>query len=366
MSIKIRSITGVFFFVGLFLLALSATYFITIYKRVVVENKSSTKITPLPTPTPDPLRIRNILLLGYAGGDHDGATLTDTIILLRIYPRDQKIKLISIPRDLWVQIPISKGNFENFKINHAFAIGLDNIKYPDKEEQYKSLYGAGMLVRETVSKAIGILPENFIAINFDGFRSIVDSLGGVTVNVPFSFEDKFYPIKGLEKDSCGKSEDDIKALTATMSGDLLEKEFTCRYETIDFHKGNTKMDGETALKFVRSRHSDTNGNDFGRALRQQAFLIGIKNKILNIGSVPKIITLANTLSKNVLTDIDFKTAFQIFSEQETLSDFKIETLSLTTDNVLEESKSSDGQYILIPKEGENNWTGVQKFIQENI
>ena len=318
------------------------------------------------TPTPDPLRIRNILLLGYAGGDHDGATLTDTIILARIYPKDQKIKLISIPRDIWVQIPISKDDSQNFKINHAFAIGLDNKKYPDKEEKYKSLYGAGLMAREAVAKVTGIMPENFVAINFNGFKSIVDNLGGVTVNVPFSFEDKFYPITGLEKDTCGKSDEEVEALTATMSGDLLEEEFTCRYETLDFTKGSTTMDGETALKFVRSRHSETNGNDFGRALRQQAFLVGVKNKLLKIGSIPKIITLANSLSKNVMTDIDFKTAFQILNEQETLTDFTIEPLSLTTDNVLMEGQSSDGQYILTSKDGENNWSSVQQFIHDNI
>jgi anionic cell wall polymer biosynthesis LytR-Cps2A-Psr (LCP) family protein len=170
----------------------------------------------------------------------------------------------------------------------------------------------------------------------------------------------------MEKDTCGKDETEMKAVMATMSGDLLEKEFTCRYETIKFTKGKTTFDGETALKFVRSRHSDTNGNDFGRALRQQAFIVGIKNKLLKIGSITKIVTLANTLSKNVLTDIDFKTAFQILSEQETLSDFKIETLSLTTDNILQESKSQDGQYILTSKEGENIWTSVQKYIQDNV
>ena len=86
---KSKVFTRLFFFLGLFLLALSAGYFFTIYKRIVVKNDAQVETTPFPTPTPDPLRIRNILLLGYAGGDHDGATLTDTIILARIYPKDQ-------------------------------------------------------------------------------------------------------------------------------------------------------------------------------------------------------------------------------------------------------------------------------------
>ena len=109
---------------------------------------------------------------------------------------------------------------------------------------------------------------------------------------------------------------------------LLAKEFTCRYETLNFQKGYAALDGETALKFVRSRHSDINGNDFGRALRQQAFLIGVKNKLLKIGSIPKILTSVNTLSKNILTDVDVKTALEIASEQETLSDFEIKSLKI--------------------------------------
>ena len=367
MKKKRRLFIKLLFLCGLFFIALSVTYFTVIYKNVVVKNPySSVKTTPAPTPTPDPLRIRNILLLGYAGGDHDGATLTDTIILARIYPKDKKIKLISIPRDIWVPIPVTNESTQSFKINHAFAIGLDDKKYPDKDNIYKGLFGAGTLARSMVSIVTGIMPENFIAINFNGFKAIVDNLGGVEVNIPFTFEDKYYPIKGLEKDTCGKDDTEMKALQATLSGQLLEEEFTCRFETLKFEKGKTILDGETALKFVRSRHSDINGNDFGRAVRQQAFLVGVKNKLLKTGSIPKLITLVNTLSKNVLTDIDLKTALQIVSEQVTLSDLKIETITLTTDNVLMESQSSDIQFILIPKEGEGNWDGIQKYIQDNI
>lgn len=348
------------------MLALTIGYFFTIYKKIVVTSPKSATTTPSPTPTPDPLRIRNILLLGYAGGDHDGATLTDTIILARIYPKENKIKLISIPRDIWVPVPITKDSTQNFKINHAFAIGLDDKKYPNKADEYKGLAGAGALAKLEVATVTGLTPENFVAVNFSGFQSIVDSIGGVTVNIPLTFEDKYYPVKGLENETCGKDEAEIKALTATLSGQLLEKEFTCRYETIKFVKGSTTMDGETALKFVRSRHSDVNGSDFGRSLRQQAFLVGVKNKLLKLGSIPKIISLINTASKNVITDIDLKKGFELFNEQEGLSDIKIEMLSLTTDNVLIESTSADHQYILIPKAGDGNWDEVHKFIQDNI
>ena len=140
---KFNILNKIFLLAGLFLVSLSITYFVLIYNNIVVSKPNIINSTPSPTPTPDPLRIRNVLLLGYAGGDHDGATLTDTIMLARIYPKENKILLISIPRDIWVEIPISKNESEHFKINHAFAIGLDDKKYSDKDEQYKGLYGAG-------------------------------------------------------------------------------------------------------------------------------------------------------------------------------------------------------------------------------
>ncbi len=358
--------TKILLFLGLFIISASGAYIIKTYSRVVVKEIKNPSTTPAPTPTPDPLRIRNILLLGYAGGNHDGTYLTDTIIVARIYPKENKIKLISIPRDLWIKIPVTKENTQYFKLNHAFAVGLDDKKYPDKNDSYRGIYGAGLLARESVAQVIGIMPENFIAIDFNGFQKIVDSLGGIEIYIPYSFEDKYYPIKGLEDDLCGKSEEEMDALHATMSGQLLEKEFTCRFETLKFQKGKAVMDGTTALKFVRSRHSDINGSDFGRALRQQAFLIAIKNELLDIGSVGKFIASINTLSKNVTTDIDLSTAFEIYKEQENLTDFDIETISLTTDNVLVEGFSTDRQYILTSKEGEGNWESVHTFIQENI
>ncbi|OGM12992.1 hypothetical protein A3A76_01365 [Candidatus Woesebacteria bacterium RIFCSPLOWO2_01_FULL_39_23] len=342
-------------------------YLITIYKRVVVNQPNvitilNTKITPSPTPTPDPLAPRNILLLGYAGGDHEGATLTDTLIIAHIVPKENNITLISIPRDLFVPLQVETEKEEKFKINHAFAIGLDDKKYPNKPPQYKGLAGGGALAKDTVSKVTGLPIDNYIAISFEGFKNIITILGGVEVNIPYAFEDKFYPITGKEKDTCGKSDDNLKIIQATMSGQLLEQQFTCRFETINYAKGKTLLDAENALKFVRSRHSETNGNDFGRSLRQQALIIAIKNKILRISSIPKIAPIINSFSRNVMTDIDIKTAIGLLEEKGKMNDVIIKSVSLSTDNVLKEAVSSDRQYILLPKDGEENWQQIHDFI----
>ena len=84
-----------------------------------------------PTPTPTPARNDiNVLLLGYGGGQHDGAYLTDSIILANINHDSKKITLVSIPRDLWVSIPVSSQESIFGKINSAYAIGIDDNQYP--------------------------------------------------------------------------------------------------------------------------------------------------------------------------------------------------------------------------------------------
>ena len=223
------------------------------------------------------------------------------------------------------------------------------------------------MAKNLVKEITNLKVDNFISINFEGFKKIINILGGIEVNVPYSFKDEYYPIKGLENDPCDKTEEEIKALTATMSSYLLEHEFKCRYETIEFKKGGPQvLDAETALKFVRSRHSNENGGDFQRALRQQALISGIKDKLIRINSIPKLVSLINVLADNVQTDIDIKTALNLLAKQEDINDIKIKSLVLTTDNVLREGVSQDGQYILLPKNAEGDWSQVHKFIQENL
>ncbi len=363
---KRKIIATTLILLGLFALSALASYIFFIYKRIYVPGPTP-PLTPIftPTPTPDPFSPVSILLLGYGGPGHEGGTLSDTMIVAHIVPREKKVFLISIPRDLWVPIPMKNGT-KNFKINHAFSIGLDDHRYPDKLPQYSGMPGAGLLSKEMATMVTGLPIQYFVAVNFEGFKNIVDSLGGVVVNIPYSFKDEFYPIKGKENDLCGLTEDQLKMIHATLSGQLLEQQFKCRYETLEFTKGPMLMDGETALKFVRSRHSSVNGSDFGRSIRQQAFLIAVKDKLLRVGSIPKIITIINNISKNLQTDIDFGSMLKFTETGLEISDFEMKTISLNTDNVLDETISPDRQYILIPKSGEEKWDEIHKFIASEI
>ena len=363
-----KKIITVSYLLLLFVVSFSAAYFIGIYNNVHVSSKTfeiKSSLNLNPTPTPDPLGPKNILLLGYGGLEHDGSLLTDTVIVAHIVPKESRVTLISIPRDLWVPLPIKSSEEKYFKINHAYAIGVDSRNYPDKDDYYKGEAGGGNMAKYAISYATGLEINNFISIDFSGFKNSIDYLGGIDINIPYSFEDPYYPVKGLENETCGKSDEEIKSLSATMSGELLEKEFPCRYETLNFTKGRTHLDGETTLKFVRSRHSEVGGSDFGRALRQQAFIIALKDKILSYKSLPKIIPLFTKLSKYTLTDIDLLTVFDLMGDVD-FENIEIKTISLNTDNVLKEDISPDHQYILLPKEGNGDWSKVHGYIKTDL
>src|SRR5579872_4754163 len=92
----------------------------------------------------------NILLLGYGGGTHDGAYLTDSMVVVHIDPSKQKTTLISIPRDIWVTIPTNGDSGSHWKINAAYELGLDDAGYPNKQPQFKGQAGGGNLVKYVV------------------------------------------------------------------------------------------------------------------------------------------------------------------------------------------------------------------------
>lgn len=350
---------------ALILIGILAAYFN--YSRMVVKSNKPkaevTDISPTATPTPDPLAPYSILLLGYGGGTHDGGLLTDSIMLAQIRPHDEEVRLISIPRDLWVPIPISEEESENRKINEAYAVGFDDKKYQNKKVEFTGEAGGGEMAKYVVGQITGIKPDYFAAIDFDGFTKIIDSLGGIDVKINQTFDDPYYPIEELKNDTCGKSEEEMVALEATMSGDKLEQQYTCRYENLHFDKGIQHMDGTTALKYSRSRHSSINGGDFNRAERQKLVVAAIRDKIISIGFIPKIMPTIQTLTRHITTDVDFVTMSELITKISEVADYKIVSIALTDDNVLENARASTGQAILSPKRGENDFSEVQEFIE---
>lgn len=348
---------------GLVLIGL-IVFYLRYNQMVVRPNKDINQlITPTATPTPDPLAAYSILLLGYGGGKHEGGLLTDSIMLAKIDPRAQEISLISIPRDLWVPMPINGDEYIYKKINEAYAIGSDDKKYPSKKVEYTGNAGGGEMAKKVIENVVGFKIDYFASIDFDGFIKIIDILGGVDVKIIRTFEDPFYPIEENINDTCGKSEEEMKALEATMSGEKLEQQYLCRYENLHFEKGIQHLDGKTALKFARSRHSTNDGGDFNRANRQKLVLTAIKDKVINISFVSKIIPTIQTLTRHIKTDIDISTMTELVAKIPEISKYEIISINLTDQNVLKNSVASTKQFILTPNSGENNWNEVRLFIQ---
>lgn len=190
----------------------------------------------------------NILILGISGGNHEGPNLSDSIIVANYNFKTNRLITISVPRDIW------SDSLED-KINSAYAYG-----------EAKEKGGGLKLAKAEISSVIGQPISYAVVINFDEFEKLINFLGGIDVNVERSFVDNKFPIAGKENDLC--------------NGDL---EYKCRWEKIIFHKGIIHMDGETALKFVRSRNAEgEEGSDFARGKRQQKVIEAVKNKIINI------------------------------------------------------------------------------------
>jgi LCP family protein required for cell wall assembly len=273
--------------------------------------------------------------MGYGGGSHDGGSLTDSIILAQVLPHFQKILLFSIPRDLWVN---------NNKINYA---------YPS---------GGGELSKQTVSQITGLPVDYYLAMDFSGFTKVIDQLGGIDLKITQPFSDPFYPLDIGATDLCGKTPEQILALESTMSGDKLDQQFTCRYEQLVFNVGTTHLDGATALKFARSRHSPVGGGDFNRGNRQRQVIMAIRDKVVSLNIFTKIIPIIKTLSYHLHTDISIATIEKYLLRASEFASYPVESYSFTDKNVLMITKSATGQSILVPTSGIDQFQDIQSFV----
>lgn len=180
-----------------------------------------------------------------------------------------------------------------------------------------------------------------------------------------SFDDVEYPVDGKEEDTCG-----LDAVKFEEAEKIATEEpvlaFPCRYEHLHFDAGLTHMDGSTALKYVRSRHSEQDGGDFGRAARQQRFLEAVKQKVLSVGFIPKILPLMDELDENMRTDIPLEVLQKLLKEASRGDEYKIDSMVLSDKKYIMESFSSDRQYILISTGGIDRWENVHKWVQTTL
>lgn len=352
--------------------------------------------TPIPTklfgqkPKPEKNQF-SIVLLGYAGSNHAGTYLTDTMIVMHVDSKKKKALIISLPRDLWVKLPTKSGDDFHSKINTVYETELYPNDFPDLNTKLAGTKSDAELTKFILGQITGLEIDNYVSIDFASFTKAIDILGGVEVNVLKSFADEKYPVEGKEKDLCGKDEQ-FKQIepylndpTASAEGkEKLLKEkpeldellrnatdsphlaFPCRYETIQFEAGLQHMDGITALKFARSRQSSQDGGDFARARRQQQILEAARSKVLSVGFVAKLPSLLDEMKNHIKTDVSPDQIKRFLKEAPSVKDYELTSIVLSDQNVLTADRSDQGQYILVPEEGIDNWKGVQEFIKDNI
>jgi LCP family protein required for cell wall assembly len=316
----------------------------------------------------------NVLLLGLAGGSHEGTLLTDSIIIASYNQKNHDVTLISIPRDLWLD------NIKE-KVNAAYEIGREpknggnGLKYAE----------------DKIDDILGIPIHYGVRIDFAGFSKAIDEVGGIDVKVERTFDDYEYPITGKEDDMCGYqdtfqdlSEDQAKTFNVPsgkthvyidpggkVSTDSATLKFDCRFEHLHFNKGMQHLDGTTALKFVRSRHAlGAEGTDFARSKRQQLVIEAAREKILSaqtLANPVKITGLMNDLGKSLETDIPLDKVGDFYNMAKDLNqtnNIVLGDLGNGQSVLINPPISEYGQWVLIPPNGD--FTQIQSYIKKQL
>jgi LCP family protein required for cell wall assembly len=210
-----------------------------------------------------------VLLMGVDNRPDEPVARTDTIIVLTLNPKTGAAGMLSIPRDALVRVSALN---DTVKINTVHVYGETN----------KFSGGGPELLRQTISELIGYPIDYYVRLNFDGFRQIVDLVGGIDIDVAKDIRDDLYPDENYG------------------------------YDPLFIPAGRHHMDGALALKYARTRHEDS---DYARAARQQQVIMALKDKLVQPGQLasllPRIPGLAMALANSVKTDMPIDKAIAL-------------------------------------------------------
>jgi polyisoprenyl-teichoic acid--peptidoglycan teichoic acid transferase len=229
--------------------------------------ESEPAVGPTPPPWDGANRV-NMLIMGLDYRDWEageGPPRTDTMILLTVDPVNRTAGMLSVPRDLWVNIP----GFDYGRINTAYQLG----------EAYKMVGGGPQIASDTVEELLGVNIDYYAQIDFGAFIRFIDEIGGVEVDIT----------EDLKLDPLGDG--NIKRIKP----------------------GHYNLPGELALAYVRLRK--TEGGDFDRSERQQQVILSIRNRILEYDMLPLLISKApelyGDLSAGVHTNLNLDDAIKL-------------------------------------------------------
>ncbi len=245
----------------------------------------------------------NVLLMGVDSRDKqvEGANRSDVVTLVSIDPGNHTAAIFSIPRDLYVPLP---GLNEQNRINTAYFWG-----------EYNKLLGGGPgYAEKTIEYNFGIPLQRYAVIDFAGFKQVIDAIGGVDIDVPSKIVDNAYPT-----DDYG-------------------------IERLVIPAGHLHMDGDLALKYVRTRHPDS---DFGRLQRQQQVLLAIRDKALSIGSIDKVPEALNALGDSLITDFTLPELLTLARKWAAIPRENIHTYRID-ETMVQPWVTPDGGQVLLP------------------
>jgi polyisoprenyl-teichoic acid--peptidoglycan teichoic acid transferase len=261
---------------------------------------------PYPLPEEEPNRY-DVLIMGMRGEDEeiqDGKWLTDTMILVSFDRNTGRASMVSIPRDLYVDIFVPE-------FSHAF-----HLKGKMNEVYIRGAANGGgiKLTKQVVSKITGVYVDKAVVFDFQAFKDIVDTLGGVDIHLSQPF---------VEPEQWGYP--------------------------FELPEGDNHLDGQDALYYVRSRFSTS---DFDRARRQQQVIKAMKNRAFNLGVLANPVTVSglfNDLRGNVRTDLQLWEIKDAVTIANSIGDSSVSAHVLTTENVLYETILDDIGYVLLPR-----------------
>ena len=261
----------------------------------------------------------NILALGRPGQGYSGQNLTDTIILVHLKPAKEEAVLISLPRDLLVKTS-SHGRLT--KINSLYSLaGIEGLK-------------------EKIKEITGLSIDYYILIDLVVAKEIISLVDGLNVDVPQDINDPYFPGPNYT------------------------------YQTFNLAAGWRYLDGETALKYIRTRYTSPNG-DFDRMARQQQIIQLLKQKVLGLNLLwdfPTYLKIFNTLKDHIETDLgllEIKSLWQITKQTKadqisSLVIDKKETGLLVGGQVMfGEQRAS----VVYPKTGQGNYNEIREYIR---
>jgi LCP family protein required for cell wall assembly len=292
----------------------------------------------------DPSKLRvegdgriNILLLGRGGAGHEGADLTDTIILISIDPVAKEAGLISIPRDLYVRVP----DAGSMKINSVFYTGkakVLNNSSRHSDEVKKQAENAGFdLVENTVEEVLGVPVHYHAMIDFTGFKQAIDTVGGIDINVPQAIYERMR-IDG-------------------------------RNYTLNVKRGHKHFNGFEALAYARSRYTSKRG-DFDRSERQRLMILALKDKILSLGTFSnpgKLSSLLDQFGNHVQTNFSTDDISKLYSLASQIDSSKVTSIGLADPpNNFIRTANFGGLSVVIPSAGVNNYKDIHYYIRNTL